>query len=49
MGRAGGRPAALDAQQRADVITMREAGMTRAEVAKTFGVHPSTIRRVEYT
>lgn len=49
MGRAGGRPAALDAQQRANVITMREAGMTRAEVAKTFGVHPSTIRRVEYT
>lgn len=48
MGRAGGRPAALDAQQRANAITMREAGMTRAEVAKTFGVHPLTIRRVEY-
>ncbi|MHA6752181.1 excisionase family DNA-binding protein [Dermacoccus nishinomiyaensis] len=45
--RRSARPAALDAQQRANVITMREAGMTRAKVAKTFGVHPSTIRRVE--
>ena len=27
---------------------MREAGMSRSEVAKTFGVHPSTIRRVEH-
>ncbi|WP_074046598.1 recombinase family protein [Dermacoccus nishinomiyaensis] len=47
MGKTGGRPASLDAQQRANVVTMREAGMTRAEVAKTFDVHPSTIRRVE--
>lgn len=48
MGKMGGRPPALNAQQRANVVTMREAGMTRAEVAKTCGVHPSTIRRVEY-
>lgn len=47
MGKAGSRPPALNEQQRANVITMREAGMTRDEVAKTFGVHPSTIRRVE--
>ena len=47
MGKAGGRPPALDAQQRANVVTMREAGISRENVAKTFGVHASTIRRVE--
>lgn len=47
MGKTGGRPPALDAQQRANVVTMREAGISREDVAKTFGVHTSTIRRVE--
>ena len=46
-GRAGGRPPALDPQQRADVANMRASGMPRTEIARTFGVHPSTIRRVE--
>lgn len=46
-GKTGGRPPALDAQQRANAVTMREAGITREQVALTFGVSPSTIRRVE--
>lgn len=45
-GKTGGRPPSLDAQQRANVVTMIEAGIPRTEVAKTFGVHTSTIRRV---
>lgn len=46
-GRLGGRPPSLDAQQRANARTMRKAGITRKDVAATFGVHPSTIRRIE--
>lgn len=45
-GKTGGRPPKLDRQQRANVVTMIEAGIARTEVAKTFGVHTSTIRRV---
>ncbi|WP_264674295.1 recombinase family protein [Dermacoccus barathri] len=46
-GKTVGRPPMLDAQQRANAVTMREAGITRAEVAKIFGVSLATIRRVE--
>lgn len=46
-GKTGGRPPLLDAQQRANAVTMREAGITRKEVAKTFGVSSATIRRIE--
>lgn len=46
-GKTGGRPPKLDAQQRVNAITMREAGMARVEVARIFRVSTSTIRRVE--
>ena len=46
-GKTGGRPPKLDAQQRANAITMREAGMARVEVARIFHVSTSTMRRIE--
>lgn len=45
-GKRGGRPPKLDQAQRANVVTMLEAGMTLTDVATTFGVHTSTIRRI---
>lgn len=49
LGRTGGRPPALNAEQQANVITIREAGVSRSDTAKTFGVSPSTIARIEAT
>ena len=45
-GRVGGRPAALSAQQRAEVRRMRdEDGRSIADLARLFGVSPNTVRR----
>lgn len=41
-----GRPEALSARQRASVVRMFARGVTRAEVARRFSVHASTVTRV---
>ena len=45
-GRKGGRPLALNLIQIEEVVNLRNAGMTLANLAKKFGVCPSTIWRV---
>ena len=46
-GRVGGRPRKLSAKQRDEVREMVTSGRkTAAEVARIFGVHPSTISRL---
>lgn len=45
-GRVGGRPAALNSDQRAEVRRMRdEEGRRPSEIAKLFKVSPNTVRR----
>jgi len=46
-GRIGGRPSKLNPNQRKEAVRMVRSGKkTSAEVARLFGVHPSTICRV---
>lgn len=46
-GRVGGRPPALNAEQRDTAIRMiTQEGWTAADVARLFNVHPSTISRL---
>lgn len=42
-GRRGGRPAAIDAEKLAAVITALDSGATKAAVCRTFGVRRSTL------
>src|SRR6202521_2629113 len=42
-GRRGGRPAAIDAEKLAAVITALDAGATKAVVCRTFGIKRSTL------
>ena len=46
-GRTGGRPKALTEEQAAEVVRMIRSGRkTKAEAARLFGVHPSTVSRL---
>jgi len=41
-----GRPEALSGRQREAVVRLWGAGLTRAEIARRYSVHPSTVTRV---
>ena len=43
----GGRKPALEGARRAEALALRAAGLTQAEVARRFGVHRSTVGRLE--
>lgn len=45
-GRVGGRRPKLDRHQRAEALSMLRGGRTAADVARTFGVHRSTVARL---
>ena len=45
-GKSLGRPFKLTAHQRAEAIERREAGEALTVIAKTYGVTPTTIRRL---
>lgn len=43
----GGRKPALMGEQRVEALALRASGLTQAEVARRFGVHRSTVGRLE--
>ena len=45
-GRSGGRPFALNLQQRTEALRMKEEGRSIGEIAELFGVSRQTIRRL---